>query len=278
MRTIHLTDGDADVLEGTYLDVRHYDRIIRDNTTVLKPDGTPLLIYALNAIPDNLWRLGYNCGKDLPLQSSNRIAAAGGTRFRPVKRDRTRSHTVQARPVPSGVVGFLDRVSRNQYCRMSTLTLDHYPAFKAAHPFVEAVSQQFERLAPERWAAQRRFIDEVSPDFYIPNTVFTTFTVNRNWRTAAHPDKGDYRPGFGVMMAMGRFDGGELIFPKFRTAVDMRPGGLLLADVHELHGNGLLDVRAPHQRLSFVFYARENMRDCGSAAEELERVKRIGGQ
>lgn len=277
MRTVQLTDAnlmhdaDAEALARTYLDVRHYDRVIRDTATVLKPDGTPLLIYVSDALSPALCRTAFRCFQQLPLQSRNRGMAAG-VQFRPVKKDGTRSRTSQSRPVPSGVVGFLDAEQRAPYCRMSALTMDHYHEYKRARPFVEEVSQQFERLAPERWAAQRAFVDEVSPDFYIPNTVFTTITVNRSWRTAAHADKGDYRPGFGVMTAMGRFDGGELIFPKFRTAVDMREGGLCLADVHELHGNGPLDVRPQHQRLSFVFYAREQMGLCQSAAEEHARA------
>ena len=160
---------------------------------------------------------------------------------------------------------------------MTELTHNHYAKFKAARPFVEEVSRQFQALAPERWAAQRAFVDGVAPDFYIPNTVFTTITVNRNWRTYAHTDPDDFRPGFGVMAVAekGHFAGCELIFPKYRIAVDMRSGGLLLADVHELHGNGPLVVRPPHQRLSFVFYARERMDVCGSIAEELERVEQI---
>jgi hypothetical protein len=73
----------------------------------------------------------------------------------------------------------------------------------------------------------------------------------------------------------GQFYGCKLIFPKYRTAVDMRTGGVCLADVHELHGN------APHipdgrfLRLSFAFYSREHMDQCGTLEEERLRVARI---
>lgn len=280
MQTIQLELSDlmpdAERLEGEDLDERHCDRIVRDSTTVLKPDGTPLLIYVSDALPRSLCRLAFDCFKDVPLHSSNRGMAAGG-RFRPLKKDGTRSRTAQSTPTPSGVVGFLDPDPRFPMCRMTALTLKHYPEFETAHPFVTEVSRQFERLAPERWAAQRAFVDDVSPDFYIPGTVFTTMTVNRSWRTKGHRDDEDYRPGFGVMAALegGHYAGCELIFPKFRTAVDMRTGGLCLADVHELHGNGPLVVRPPHQRLSFVFYARERMRVCGSAADELTHAREM---
>lgn len=282
MRTIQLTDDnlmpDADELGGQFLDACHYERVIEDSTTVLKPDGTPLLMYVQDALPRSLCRAAFDAFKDAPLHSSNRGMAAGG-RFRPRKKDGTRSRTVQSRPMPSGVVGFLDRSVRNPYCRMTALSLDHLEKFKAAQPFFVAASQTFEALAPDRWAAQRDFVDDVAKDFSISDTVFTTVTVNRSWRTAAHRDAEDYRPGLGVMAALegGHYAGCELIFPKYRTAVDLRTGGLLLADVHELHGNAPLVVRPPHQRLSFVFYAREKMQLCGSAAEELERAKQLPG-
>lgn len=274
MQTIQLRDSnllpDTDGLK--WLDESHYDRVVEDSTTVLKPDGTPLLIYVRDVLPLSLCQRAFDAFKNAPLSSSNRGMAAGG-RFRPLKENGERSRTVQSKPIPSGVVGFLDRAERNPYCRMTALTLDHLADYHAARPFFVAASKAFETLAPDRWAAQRRFVDGVATDFCIPNTVFTTVTVNRSWRTAAHQDAEDYRPGFGVMAALegGHFAGGELIFPKFRTAVDMRTGGLCLADVHELHGNAPLIVRPPSQRLSFVFYAREKMQQCGSAAEELAR-------
>jgi hypothetical protein len=263
----------TDALEGQYLDARHYDRVIDDTTTVLKPDGTPLVVYVKDAIPTRLCRIAFDTFKHVAFHSSNRGMAAGG-QFHPLKQDGTRSRTAQSKPKPSGVVGFLDPDPRFPACRLTAFNRDHYAEFEAARPFVVEVSRQFERLAPNRWAAQRAFIDDVSPDFYISDTVFTTMTVNRSWRTAAHRDDRDYRPGFGVMTALegGHYAGCELIFPKYRTAVDMRTGGLCLADVHELHGNAPLVVRPPHQRLSFVFYAREQMVACGTATAELQRA------
>jgi len=279
MRTIQLTNSNLnpadDALEGQFLDESHYDRLIEDSTTVLKPDGTTLLVYQKDALPRSLCRLALDAFKAAPLSSTNRGMASGLERVRPMKRDGTRSRTAQTLPVRSDVVGFLDRSPRNPYCRMSALTLDHYEEFKAAMPFIIAVSRQFAVLAPDRWRKQKAFVDGVAPDFVIPGTAFTTLTINRNWQTAAHRDDGDYGAGFGVMTAIegGHFGGGELIFPKFRTAVDLRTGGLLLADVHELHGNAPLIVRQQCQRLSVVFYAREQMQQCGSKAEELARVK-----
>jgi hypothetical protein len=161
---------------------------------------------------------------------------------------------------------------------MTAFTREHFRAFGAALPLVTAVNQVFRRYARDRWHAQRRFVDTVEPAFVFPGTVFTSVTVNRSERTAAHRDDGDYRPGLGVMPVLegGRFYGGELIFPRYRTAVDMRTGGVCLADVHELHGNGRLGGERGFQRLSFIFYAREHMDRCGTVEEERLRLANIG--
>lgn len=281
MNTIHLTDAnlmhDAAALETQELDACHYDRIIRDTGAVLKPDGTPLLIYVADAVPRDLCRLAFQVFRDANLRSDNRGAASGG-RFQRLLQDGTRSRTLRSRtPVNSGMVGFADRYPRIPYCRMTSFNLDHHVKFEAVRPFIVQVSDRFQAFAPERWTAQRTFLDGVKSDYVIRDTVFTTMTVNDTWRTHAHYDKGDLRVGLGVMAVVegGRYKGGELIFPKFRTAVDMRTGGLCLADVHELHGNAPMTGSPGFKRLSFVFYAREGMKECGTPTEERERAKRL---
>jgi hypothetical protein len=62
----------------------------------------------------------------------------------------------------------------------------------------------------------------------------------------------------GVLTTHGRFSGGYFIMPRFGIAFDIQPGDLLLANVHELHGNGAM----AGQRVSVVYYAREKMHLC----------------
>jgi hypothetical protein len=274
MRVIQLTrrdlDPDADRLAGHHLDARHYDpdRLVRSTTTVVTPEGRPVITYLEDAVQG--FKAAFGRLRGLPLQSSNRGQAAGGN-VRPMKRDGTRSRTAQTKSVPSGLLGFMDREPRTPYCRETALTRAHEAVFAGVLPLVQAVDRQFSLFARERWEAQRLFVDTLSEDWVIGGTVFTTMTVNRNVRTTAHRDKGDYRPGLGMIAAMGDWEGGELIFPRYRTAVDLRPGGLLLADVHELHGNAPIWGRKP-VRLSVVLYARERMAECGTPEQEWEHA------
>jgi Oxygenase domain of the 2OGFeDO superfamily len=278
MRTIHLTDDDLlpdeemDRLPGTFLYRPHYDRVIRGTTTVLKPDGSVLVVYITDAIPRSVCLEAYATFRDAPLHTTDgRGYAAGGMPHKHRK-------TVRWRRMQSDVVGFLDRTPRNPYCRMTTLARDHLDTLPTARRLARVVSGVFQRFAPDRWQVQRTFCDRVNPAFIIGGTVFTSITVNRNERTAAHTDAHDYRPGLGVMTVVeGRpFFGGELIFPKYRTAVDMRTGGVCLADVHEWHGNAPMVAKGQtFTRVSFVFYAREHMDRCGTLEEERNRAAAI---
>jgi thymine dioxygenase len=111
----------------------------------------------------------------------------------------------------------------------------------------------------------------------IEDTTFSSIAVNQNFQTAIHTDQGDLKGSFGVLMCFkrGDFTGGELIFPKFRVAVDFREGDVLLADVHEAHGNTpILGEPGEFTRMSCVFYFRERILHCGSVMEEAEFLYR----
>ena len=69
------------------------------------------------------------------------------------------------------------------------------------------------------------------------------------------------------------YSGGFLCFPKFRVAVDMANGCLCLADVHEWHGNTTIRRKVGYERITLVFYYRENMVKCLEPREEEKWIK-----
>jgi hypothetical protein len=94
----------------------------------------------------------------------------------------------------------------------------------------------------QEWERQSRKASKTIREFVIKTrrgiTPFTTITVNKSWPTAAHIDSGDLKEGFGVMCCLGEFDGCDLVFPRYKTAVRYREGDILLADVaNQVHGN-----------------------------------------
>jgi hypothetical protein len=119
----------------------------------------------------------------------------------------------------------------------------------------------------------------------VQGTPFTTVTVNNTYSTGVHIDAGDLPQGFGTLAVArkGEYTGGLFTMAKFRVAVDLQHGDLLLMDPHEWHGN--TDMRCPHQpeplakpcplgceRVSVVMYARTKVADCGSYDEETAKA------
>jgi hypothetical protein len=67
------------------------------------------------------------------------------------------------------------------------------------------------------------------------------------------------------------YQGGLLVFPEYKLAVNVRHGDMLLSDLGALHGNSPI---LGSERLRVVAYCRTRMRDCSTFAEEYDRAKR----
>lgn len=306
VRQVHLTsemdDKEVDKLAGTMLGEDAYDLLLDEDCDVYKPNGEVLLKLRKNILPQRVIPGAYKALKDAAQKTSNRGIAAGvvtdeeleklnangkgrrfirkGARLYVVKADGKLSQTSYAKEVGSGIVGYFDRNPRFPYCRLTAFSLNQPDKFKAALPFVRAVDDVFHQAMPERYDAQMEQVMLTDPDFYISGTSFTTITVNSNFRTAVHKDKGDLKQGFGVLSAIcaGEFEGAYFCIPKYRVAANMRTADVLLADVHEWHGNSpLYGKEGRYERLSCVFYYRQGMVACGTEAEELDRAKLLRG-
>ena len=210
--------------------------------------------------------------------------------------------------VSSGIIGYYDKPDRNDFqpsninllsakkkkhlskkrlkkskkiskmpCRLTKFTKKQTQNWKKSIPLIIEADKQFKKLVPDRHQAQLKQAKE-TPDFQIENTAFSTVTLNYNFRTATHRDKGDLPEGFGNLLVLEKsecdsknskkFKGGMLGFPQYGVAVDVRQGDFLAMDVHQWHCNTPLEHskntidKADVGRLSIVCYLRKNMIKC----------------
>jgi len=181
------------------------------------------------------------------------------------------SDTSYANPVESGVAGYFGRYPRIPYGRATSYTAHNYDKFQLSFPFLQKLSLSFYEMLPNRFANQLECAKKLDPEFVIPGTVFTTITVNKNFRTAAHRDAGDLNSGFSNLSVVAKnknYQGGYLILPEIRAAVNLRPGDLLLVNNHEyIHGNTPI-TGDDHERISLVCYFREDMLELGTKEYE----------
>ena len=189
------------------------------------------------------------------------------------------STTTYGTAVNSGIAGWFDRYPRIPYGRATSYTRDNFEKFRMAYPFLQTLAKGFKDLLPWRYNNQMAAASKLDPRFLVPGTPFTTITVNKTFRTAAHYDAGDLNSGLSNLLTLsndGNYTGGYLIAPEYRVAVNVRPGDLLLINNHEvMHGNTEIKCAEGSERVSLVCYFREKMLELGSKEYEDTRYNYV---
>lgn len=277
-----MTVEESDKFMGKSVTPEMVRKVFRENVDVVDSEsGKVLAKFRRNVIPLEIQKAAYTNLLGAAKKSMNRGTAGGevdGVKGGyKVRKSGKVSKTMEASiPVDSGIVGYFDRNPRMPNCRLTAFTQQHFDKFKKAYPMIKFVDQSYAKLMPSEYKKQRKIADRSSQDFIIKDTAFSTVTVNKNYQTAIHKDSGDFKDGFGNLVAMrrGQFDGCYLTLVRWGVAFDIQNGDLLLMDVHQWHGNTpMVKHTEDATRLSLVMYYRENIIKCGTMAEELEIVK-----
>jgi hypothetical protein len=246
-------------LEGTFLEPSHYDLLVDQDALVLKPNGDHLFRLIKKVIPPKLCKLAYR-----------NLMQVGGQKMDSTNRKTAVRPQSGEKNSREGIAGFMSRQGgRIPYCRESEFNINRPDLFAQVLPYFRAVNEVFREHSSARYEAQMARVRDTV-------TAFSTVTVNRTVRTAAHYDKGDLPEGSGVITVYTRgwMMGGELIFPRYRAAVKIETGDVLLADVHEMHGNAAM-YGLNYTRLACVFYYRTGMQKCLPRDLEDDRVNRL---
>lgn len=277
MKVIHLTQRTHNDWNGKFLDEDSYDLLVNEDTTIYKPDGTLLAIVLKNALDKEFLSKAYGAFKDINIKTANRGTASGVEKTNYVRKDGTISnYSFSKEPVDSGVIGFFERTPRMPYCRACAWNLHNPEKFNACLPMIQQIWGIYEKQVPDRFKNQKETAEKTSQDFVVPNTGFTTITINKNFRTACHTDVGNLKDGFSCLNVIrkGVWKGANLVFPDFRVGAHLDSGDLIFFDPFEFHGNTpLVKLTKDAERWSLVYYYREDMVFCGTAEEELDRVK-----
>ena len=174
-------------------------------------------------------------------------------------------------------------------CRLTHFTRTNFEKYNDGLPFIQYIDKLFNKLIPESYNKQLLRANQ-KPHLKIPETSFSTVTINRNFRTAMHRDAGDFREGFGnlTVIERGQYQGGYTIFPQYGVAIDLRNNDFVAMDVHQWHCNtpmyetkenklynesiepafkdnpevGTAGIYEKYTRISFVCYLREKILSC----------------
>ena len=146
-------------------------------------------------------------------------------------------------------------------CRLTYWTKHNLEAYESIFPLTTYISERYFEYVPDKWINQKDKYDTAPPEFVIPESNFSTLTVNMDFRTASHKDKGDHKGGLTcfTIKECGEWTGGELCFPEYDVGLNVREGDLLLFNPHVTHCNNVLKGEG---RMSWVFYLRDAMDKC----------------
>ena len=279
-----MTEEECDLLKGKPLTANDCKTLIDYNVDLYDLEtGIVLAKFRKRVIPGHVQVQAYENLLSAAKTTDSRATAAGdvdnegkSSRIR-VKKDGTASkQTISKELVNSGVVGYYDRSARFPYCRLTAFTHHQFKKFVNAYGIIKIVDDLYKKLMPKPYALQRAIADNSSKDFIIPGTAFSTVTVNRNYETAVHKDSGDFKKGFGNLVAMrkGNFSGCYLTLVKWGVGFDLQNGDVLLMDVHQWHGNTpMVKHDKDAIRLSLIMYYRENIKNCGTLEQEVNAAK-----
>lgn len=275
-----------ETIAGKILDAADFDVLLTGPTRVWKPEGRPLCIYLPGAIAEHsqeeqIYQVLHSLRN---LTSSNRGMASGTRRLRRGTEEQPATRT-ESMAVASAVVGAVDPMGQQRYCRLTAWTGKHLPEWETLRPLLRTVAGHLAEHVPDRYANQAAVAAKTDPAWVVPETPFTTITVNNTYPTGVHTDKGDLDEGFSTIAVLrrGTFTGGQLVFPAYRVAVDMKDGDLILMDAHEWHGNAAITCACGErrngccetcgaERISVVAYYRTKMAACGTPEEEHTRA------
>jgi hypothetical protein len=287
---------------GTYFPESHYSLILRKDADVYSIDDNNnrelLISFRKNVLPDSLCKTGIACLKKAAMKKhDNRGAAAGPLRqsilpkyandfSKHVNSNSNKNNLFRtngyyskitgefvnnslSNTSMSNIIGYFDKPDRNikvnaPQCRETAFTSQQVDKWVKVIPLIQAIDKQFKIFIPDRHKSQLKQARQ-TPKFAIKNTAFSTVTINYNWRTALHTDKGDLPQGFGnlVVLEEGKYHGGYTGFPQYGVCADVRHGDFLGMDVHKFHCNTkITPITKDYSRLSLVCYLREKMIRC----------------
>lgn len=185
-----------------------------------------------------------------------------------------RSRTNGGVPPETGIVGYYDYLLNptQKKCRETQFMRKHWGQIKnGCTEFLDSLNTLYSKAAPAHFQLQKKIIPQ---SYQLFGTVFSTITVNRNFRTAPHTDKGDFKSGLAALCVVkGKFRGCHLAIPKIGKAFELKVGDALFFDASLLHGNTEVSpLNSSWQRISVVCYLRNGLM---SGICEAERRKHL---
>ena len=182
----------------------------------------------------------------------------------------------QSNMVRCGVAGYFDRVAALPCRKVGWSTKN-----TEKHKVLEKLAKEIEEghsLLEDSYDFHKKRAEQSEP-YLFDGSIYSTMTLNYDFRTACHKDKGDLIGGLSTLTILedipNNYEGFYTGLPEYKIAFDLRDGDTLYFDAHEYHANtdyNVLSDKLPIDdlvnnnfagRMSVVCYLRDRLHLCG---------------
>jgi hypothetical protein len=290
---------------GEFYDKSHYNKIINESQYGFNENGDILFCLIKGAIKTEN-RIKYkdiirSCCKS---KTKNRGASAGPVdlRYFPKKavelcdkngnpfKDGKERYSVfykdatgkvvnrcQSNQVRSGVAGYFDAVA-GLPCRKVGWSNNNPLKHEALVELAKEIEHNHKTYCNTSYNYHRKKADEVPENLLFKDTIYSTMTLNYDFRTASHKDKGDLEGGLSTLTIfedeLNNYEDFYIGLPEYKIAFDVRDGDTLIFNAHEYHANTEFKVLSEKLklddltdnnyagRMSVVCYMRNKLNKC----------------
>lgn len=288
-------------VKADFYDESHYDKIITESHTAYKENGEILFVFVkgsisypnrekyINAIKSNAKTKTKNRGTASGVAVVNRlpkdaveICKADGSipenkRLVSVqykREDGSICGRCQSNAVRCGCAGYFDKVA-GLPCRKVGWSTKHPEKHLLLENLCEEIAKAHKENEPKSYEFQ---LSKSHKDYLMGNSPYSTLTLNYDFRTAAHIDRGDLNNSLSTLTILeeipDNYKGCYLGLPEYKIAIDVKSGDTLIFDAHEYHANTEMEVLSDDLpiddltgkpfggRISIVAYLRNRIREC----------------
>ena len=283
--------------EGFYYNESHYDKVIKDECVILDMNTNKIIaILCKNVIPKEDRKKYVDILKS-PAKSKTKNRGNGADKDgKELLEDKFYSSVFykdkdgnfvnrgQSNMVRSGCAGYFDKRGVLP-CRKVNWSNKNEDKHNALIPLCECISDKHKEVDEESYNKQLERI-EMKPEYRFGESIYSTLTLNYDFRTASHRDKGDFKAGLSTLTILeeipDNYIGLYLGLPEYKICFDVRDGDVLFFDTHEIHSNTEYKVLSDKLginkitdedgmsdkyyagRISIVAYLRERLYLCGT--------------
>jgi len=247
MNELFINDYKEKVETGRFYE---FETVITQDT-ICKVGDKVLFILVNDVVSDELGTTVINHFKSVCKKNYNRRSGTD-------KKIQVGNFTRYDKSVDSGIIGYYDRsvpidkkIIGSKVARTTKFTKNK--GFGDTMPFFWLLNDCYRKYAHSHYCLQET--QAKLSKLIIQDTVFSTVTINHNWRTCAHKDSGDFEQGLSVLTALGNFEGYDLVLPEYKLQIKIVPGSVLLMDSRSYHCNS----PGTGDRYSFVNYLRTDI-------------------